>query len=159
MRNLAIVLIFLLFSACSGSHPNDWAEQTYGKADAEWLLKQVNQRILGTASKPYAERPWVLVEERLDHPDVTQVKEVVFHPLNENLVGVAKTSTEVKTLIVLVENYKFIPNKDGKTERAEADGYLLKFLNLEAKQMCTLRIADNSPQTIKAALKDLPTKP
>lgn len=130
MRTLIVFWVLLLFAGCGNGTGNQWAESTFGRPAAESLLKESQSgRFTAGGSGPYAVRPWVVLEARLNHPDITRVKEVVFHPINASLTDVGTSAEAVKTLVVVQEHYKFLPNKDGVSERAERDGFLLRLID------------------------------
>lgn len=158
---LGVFLLALFFTGCSGAKDaNAWADKTLGAEAAAKLLQEVqNKRAIGGSSEPYLARPFVLIEARLDHPDITQVKEHVFHVLNETTPGVASSANEAKTLVVISENYKFLPNADGKSERAERDGTLLRMLDRKEGTFTSLKIPESTPEAIRASLNGLPETP
>ena len=161
MRRWLLLLIALpLIAACSGGGGNSWAEKTYGKALAQKLLDEAgSSRLVGSPSEPYLQKRFVVLEAKLEEPDITQVKELVYHPMNVGLKDLGVTDDELKTLVVVQKNYKFLPNADGKSERAERDGWLIRLIDREKKSVTSFKMDSFSSEALEAKLAGPPDKP
>ncbi len=158
MIRFVVIFFCILLSACA-QNGNDWAREQYGK-EADALLKEAKRGVhLSAASETYARRPWILLQVTLGDPDITEIESIDFHPGNAQLPDVPGSIEEIKTLVLLERNYRFLPNPDGKSERAEPDGYRLLLLDRETQTVSSLKIEDDSMTAIRSSLEELASEP